>query len=852
MEVTIEELLKKVQDGDKEALKQVIEYYKNNDDEEMANYFEGKLKEVLELETAKEDASTDENAVEEDSANTEEKTSSDSETIKEETEDKDDELKEETKDDEVEPEVADDKPQNEAKFVSYDKLSTAELKEKAENNDPKACLELAKKYLKDNQTNKAEELLNLAIETLKNDYENCTEEDLECLFYCYETKASCYKNGTEERFLALQNAVEVPCNEKNKGHAYLYLASEYRNYKNDKLTYEKYLLKAGRFSKDLCLEAAISYQLEGNNVDYEDWLERAEKMQATTPFEEEVVPLIIKIKKECKNGELILKDCEEYFSILNDFPRFPAMRDFARNEIVLIIEKISEACSKYGENAELNDDNLNLHNVCIDLLNDKEGNPSYYENINLTKIEDFFVRYALLEIEKDNITFYINSFEYNKLRKTLIDDERIDILNKIKEQEEVKEDHELEKLVASDIEEVSSNINRRQEMENRKRLAEEEKIRKQQEEAQREREYAENQRRQREAEYLQRQEQDKRITKYLVIGGIVIFLIFCVASGISLIGSLISGGASKSSSDSSYNMFYETDSSDSSSSSDSGLSKFTFKDKSLTGLNVVDSDGYDLDENVTTALGTTLEEAISLSSSYTSSGGYVEYRLGGSYKAITLDVIAAAQSDNNVFQAYGDDLELDKKIIHLRDSSAYTVTLNVEGVDILRLKVRNGHIYISNTTLYTDNSKDSECLVRTDKISLFDMYRMENSNDTILKSYYTDYKGQEHCTIIKGDDCWVSGEDYQWSETYNLNSEYSQFSGTIVTNSAVEEHNGIFQVYLDGNLAYSYVVRPNASDENFNISVSGCNIIQIKYVPDESNTDSTVISMLLDNAYLQK
>ncbi len=281
----------------------------------------------------------------------------------------------------------------------------------------------------------------------------------------------------------------------------------------------------------------------------------------------------------------------------------------------------------------------------------------------------------------------------------------------------------------------------------------------------------------------------------------------------------------------------------------------------LQDMNVVDSKNYQEVENVTTALGTTLENAISIDSGY-ESVGYVEYKLGGKYKSISLDVIAAEGEDNNVFTAIADDLyELDEKIIHLRDSKAYTAVLNVEDVDILKLKIRNGHIYISNATLYkTDKLKD-ECLPRSNKTALVEMFRMEDDYYLNLESYYVDYKGEEHADILKGRTGGNDGQDYRWSESYNLSGKYAKISGTIIPNGTrtdqknifgkEDNNDGLFEIYLDGNLAYSYVVEPEADSESFEVDVTGANIMQIKYDRIEDGS-GYVVSAIFDDVYLEE
>ena len=288
----------------------------------------------------------------------------------------------------------------------------------------------------------------------------------------------------------------------------------------------------------------------------------------------------------------------------------------------------------------------------------------------------------------------------------------------------------------------------------------------------------------------------------------------------------------------------------------------------LKSKEVVDSVGFEIIENGTTALGTAVTNAIYLDSTYREVG-YVEYKLDGKYKSVSLDVIAAEGQDNNVFTAYGDGYELDEKIIHLKDSSAYTAILNVENVDELCLKVRNGNIYISDATLYKNNKLKDECLPRTDKTALVDMFRIEDDWYLDLQSYYEDYKGTEHANILKGKK-FSKGQDYTWAESYNLEGKYSKITGTIIPNGTHsnqvnifdEEKNndGIFEIYADGNLVYSYVVKPEAESENFEADVTGASILELKYRRNDQEVGVNnanfhgdfAVSALLDDVYLEK
>lgn len=509
MEGTIEELLKKAQEGDEDSLKKVVEYYKNDGDEEMADYFEKKLK----------DASSSKNDVEEISVESSEA---------------------------VKAESVNEEEKNKKKEFSYADLNTAELKEKAENNDPEAYYELANRYYRDNQFEKCMDLLNSAIEILKENSENCTEKELECLFHCYNLQNHCYdKEDLENQFLAMQNAAEVPCNEKLKESVYYRLALLYGFYKHDFQACEKYLTKAGSLSKKMCIQVANIYLSRGNNVDYEDWLERAEKMASDDRSEDQILSSIIEFKKKYHNGNELTPD--DYVDLINkNFVEKKCFDDlgnyFGVEERKSIVNEISNVCSKYNENEEYKNSYCDLYNVCNFLLNDKKYNPNYYENINCSKIDNFRVKLFLAEIEKDNIYFPISDKLYNDYREALIKNERIGALNKMKEQEEVKNSPELEKMIVSDIEKVNSNIKNRLEQEEYKKKCEEEKRRKEEEE-QRQREEEQRQReeekrkqeeliRLREERFKKEEASAKRITAFVVVAVLGISVCYAIVDSI--------------------------------------------------------------------------------------------------------------------------------------------------------------------------------------------------------------------------------------------------------------------------------------------------------------------------------
>lgn len=507
MEETIEKLLKKSQDGDKEALKQVIEYYKNNDDEEMADYFESKLKEILELEAAKEDGATHEDTVEEDDAGIKEATSSESEDIKEEVKEKDNEPEEETKDVEVEPEVSDNKPQNEAKFVSYDKLSIAELKEKVDNGDPMACETLAQKYLFNGQTKKAIELFNSAIDIFKDECENCTERELLSFFNCYYGLSICYQNDQDLAFLYLQNAAEVPCTEKFKTFVYFNLAMKCKNYKNDRQAYEKYLSKAAKLDKLFCLKAAICYQTENNKIDYEDFLERAKKMEAiedNAGLYNHLDP-IIEFKTKYKDNALTDNYCIDFVKG-NNVCYVREFSLFTVAEFNALIDTISLLCSNYDKSLTPSQKDVDLFNICLKLLDEKENYPDFYKDIDFTEIRNYFLNFFMVQIENDVLVWKISKRMYEEVRPVLIENEKVNVLNKIKEKC-VKDNPELEKLVNSDIEGIYLNAKKKKEEEENRRRYEEE-------------------RRRKEEQYrLQEQEKYKKIIKYVAIVLLVLFIL---------------------------------------------------------------------------------------------------------------------------------------------------------------------------------------------------------------------------------------------------------------------------------------------------------------------------------------
>ena len=419
MEENIETLLKSAQEGETEALKAVIKYYENDGDEEMASYFKEKLSKAPTQKT-------------DEAKGTAEPAKS------------------------SEPETIDKDSKTEQANISYDELSTAELKQKVDN-DPKACEALGRRYLMNSQTEKAMELFNSAIDMLKDNYEDCTQSDLTTLFNCYYSLGIAYGNK-EEAFLNLQNAVEVPITEKVKEFAYFELAKKYKE-KGDKTAYDKYLSKAGACSKYSCLKVAIRYQIDENKVDYEDWLERARKMESPTNFGNaqdlaEHLDSIIDFKIKCEKDTVCQDDCIKFikdrgFNYAKTFQLLTIL------ELNYVCEGISSACFNYKEKTVTNV-GLDLYNACQYLMNDAKNTPDNYKNIDLTKIEEFYLKFLLDNLKSDNINFYVDDRLYNMVRPTIMGNKDVKALKAIMKCKGVKDNPELNEKVAADLQKAIS------------------------------------------------------------------------------------------------------------------------------------------------------------------------------------------------------------------------------------------------------------------------------------------------------------------------------------------------------------------------------------------------------------
>ncbi len=439
----IEELLQKAQNGDEEALKEVIEYYKNDGDEEMVAYFEEKLKKVLETKPTETEVVTD-NKVNDDNVKK-------ADTI------------------------------SKGNDIVYENLSVSELKEKI-NNDPKACKELGERYFKSNQKDKAIELFNSAIEMIKENSEDCDEGDLECLFYCYDDLGRCCEKGTEDKFLNLQNAVEVPCDESLKAIAYYNLHCMYETYKKDSKTGEKYFIKAAEASRPFCLLLAVTYQEKENVVDYKYWLEKAKNMEPNNVFAHKYIPLIIEFKEKNEKGEMGRADYINF--VYNCFSEEIVSFYLSSSEKSAIVTNFSLTCQENKDLLSNND--LILFTAVGKLLDHKAASNYGYNKFDFEEINKYYLNCFVKTFmaETSPFQFDINGITYNRIRNGLIDSKNINVLDKLRERDDVKANPKLEKEITADFEEVSSVIKKEQdailaqEQEEQNKKAQEEKEKK--------------------------------------------------------------------------------------------------------------------------------------------------------------------------------------------------------------------------------------------------------------------------------------------------------------------------------------------------------------------------------------
>ena len=253
MEEKIDDLIIKAEQNDYEALQKVVEYYRNNEDNEMAQYFEDKLKNVQP------------NAFEKKQEPVTEKATNVSESM----------LGNNT-------------------IGEISKLSNAKLFEKAKTNAI-ACKVLGDRYFKDSNYSKALSQYKEAMEMFKEKGTlSGVEKGVLSECYAYIAKALVYTNASEgEIMLNLQNSIEIDCATSYKVKAYRTLSDYY-----EKIGEWDEFEKNNSKYKEGCLLQTKKYQNDNNNIDAEIWLEKAKDMPVSfSENENDDLNRIIRIKE---------------------------------------------------------------------------------------------------------------------------------------------------------------------------------------------------------------------------------------------------------------------------------------------------------------------------------------------------------------------------------------------------------------------------------------------------------------------------------------------------------------------------------------------------------------------------
>lgn len=245
-------LMAKANNGDQDAIKKLVQYFKNLGDEENAEYYESLL-----------DTKT--------SINVEKKVEQNTKEIGESISNQKQNIETAIDGSKTVYDILD----------TYESYSIKELKDK-ESKDAFACFELSDIYFKAKNYSQGAAYCKKTIELLEIKSELCkTEKELACFAY---TNLGCSlfllenSHANKEYLLNLQNATEIPCDEKYKHKAYEVLSCIYKGGLGvpiDDKKGDEYLIKANSYSKEGCLKIAIKYYANNNLIDYQYWLESA-------------------------------------------------------------------------------------------------------------------------------------------------------------------------------------------------------------------------------------------------------------------------------------------------------------------------------------------------------------------------------------------------------------------------------------------------------------------------------------------------------------------------------------------------------------------------------------------------
>lgn len=305
---------------------------------------------------------------------------------------------------------------------SYETLSVSELKEKA-NSDPKACLELGNRYLKFSQFQKAEEMFDLAIEMVKENYEGSNEEN-EFLYSCYFALSRCYEKDSDMQLLNLLNAAEITSNDDKKAGAYNRVSIIYSHRDDDK-NFEKYLLKGNYNTKRGCLKIATYYQAKANIVDYEEWLEKAKAIpdkHKSDSFYSDIIDFkIAEHNRATKTYDFVkLLSSNSFISFFEQketYENFIRTRgdeedlydSFLLNyEVDKLVNNVSSICKEKTKEADFNRENTNsLFLACYSLKRIvRQRSKQCVSNINFSIINLYIKDYLFAHISEQTPNKY--------------------------------------------------------------------------------------------------------------------------------------------------------------------------------------------------------------------------------------------------------------------------------------------------------------------------------------------------------------------------------------------------------------------------------------------------------------
>ena len=246
----------------------------------------------------------------------------------------------------------------------------------------------------------------------------------------------------------------------------------------------------------------------------------------------------------------------------------------------------------------------------------------------------------------------------------------------------------------------------------------------------------------------------------------------------------------------------------------------------LKDTTLIDSSyGYSIKESATSTVGVNYSNIMVFDGSGTVTA---DFKLGKKYKTLKIHAVAGGSEDYKVIRVKGDGYTLDKALIKKVDDLGYEALLNVENVDILELSCYN-NVIISEATLSDDENLLDECKPRTNKMALYDMKFVDETNSSCKSIRQTELGA----TIIDS-----IGNDWSgYTFTVYPNNAYWRVYGTLYNDdntSWFSGDGGLFRIFKDDELVYEHEVKYMDDPEYFEVNIAGAKFVRFEYVEKES------------------